>query len=155
MANMELLVKAWDVAHWELGEAFKGLPDADVWTRPHRKLSVGELAAHIAYGESAYMTGGKIASPLNNALANYYTDNLETPFQADLGAEELYKEVERVHEAAKTALLAETRDSADPNPLRGEWTWGQTLEYAVFHVSYHAGQIYSVRHLLGHQTEDN
>jgi len=25
----------------------------------------------------------------------------------------------------------------------------------VFHVAYHTGQAYSVRHLLGHETEDN
>jgi hypothetical protein len=52
MANLELLIKALDTAHWELGEAFKGLSDEDVWKRPHpRLLSVGELASHIAFWE--------------------------------------------------------------------------------------------------------
>jgi hypothetical protein len=35
------------------------------------------------------------------------------------------------------------------------YNYGEFLKYAVFHVSYHVGQIYSVRHLLGEETPDN
>ena len=53
MANLDLLVKAWDTAHWEFTQVFEGLADEDVWRRPDpRILSVGELAGHIAYWEA-------------------------------------------------------------------------------------------------------
>ena len=42
MASLDLVLKALDTAMWEMGEAFKGLPDANVWRRAHpRLLSVG------------------------------------------------------------------------------------------------------------------
>ncbi len=42
------------------------------------------------------------------------------------------------------------------DPYHVQWeTWGNLVQYQVFHVAYHTGQIYSVRHLLGHETEDN
>jgi hypothetical protein len=73
----------------------------------------------------------------------------------DLGAEALYAEVERIHEVAKAAIVALNPDSEDKNPYRGGWSWGQAIEYMGFHVAYHTGQMYSVRHLLGHETVDN
>ena len=36
-----------------------------------------------------------------------------------------------------------------------EWTYGAFLEYLVFHIGYHTGQMYSVRHLLGEPPPDN
>jgi len=157
MAALDLLVKALDTAHWELSEAFKGLPDGDVWKRADpRLLSVGELAAHIAYWEARSFVGeGVIESPLIVEAARYYTSNSTAPFTLPMGAEEVFGEVKRVHEAAKASFLANPHDSEDKNPNRDDWTWGWTLEYQAFHVAYHTGQIYSVRHLLGHETVDN
>lgn len=157
MANLELLVKALDTAHWEMSEAFKGLPDADVWRRAHpRLLSVGELAAHIALGEAQSFLGeGKVESPLFVPAARYYTANADEPFSLNLGAEELLGEVQRIHALCKAAFDADPKESAEPNPNRKDWTWGFTLEYMAFHVAYHTGQMYSVRHLLGHETVDN
>lgn len=154
MADLGLLLKAWDTAHWELGEAFEGLPDEDVWKRPHPwLLSVGEIAAHVAYVESAHVTGDATASPLLSSEARYYTVTLESPLDLGLSAQEVYQEVERIHGLAKAVFLE--KDGEEINPLRDEWTWGETLEHMVFHVAYHTGQIYSVRHLLGHATVDN
>lgn len=156
MANLDLLLKALDTAVWEMGEGFKGLPDADVWKRPSPPLlSVGELAAHVAYWEAKSFLGDGFESPLATAAAQYYTSNVESPLGLSLGAEEVYAEVRRIHDACKASFAANPHGSEDPNPNRGDWTWGFTIEYQVFHVSYHAGQIYSVRHLLGHETVDN
>lgn len=157
MANLDLLLKALDTAQWEMSEAFKGLPDADVWRRPDpRLLSVGELAAHVAYWEAHSFFGeGKIDSPLTLPAARYYTSNSVEPFELPLGAEETLREVQRIHALCKAAFVADPHDSEEPNPNRGTWTWGSTLEYQAFHVAYHTGQMYSVRHLLGHQTVDN
>jgi len=156
MAKLDLLIKALDTAHWELGEAFKGLPDEDVWKRAHpRLLSIGEVASHIAYWEDLGATGGNIDSPFMKEYAGYYNPAIDTPLVMEIGAEELYKEVERVHELAKAAMVAADLDSEDKNPYREGWTWRQTIEYMAFHVAYHTGQIYSVRHLFGHETVDN
>jgi hypothetical protein len=156
MATLEPLIAALDMAHWELGEAFKGLPDEDVWKRAHpRLLSVGELATHIAYWEDAGSTGGTSQSPFLEQYARYYTSSVDTQLVLNLGAAALYDEVERVHGTVKAALLAAQPDGEDKNPHRDGWTWRQTIEYTVFHVAYHTGQIYSVRHLLGHETIDN
>jgi hypothetical protein len=156
MANLDLLIKALDTTIWEMSEAFKGLTDEDVWKRAHpRLLSVGELAAHIAYWEATSFFGHSFESPLIISEAKYYTTNVQEPFELQLGAEAVLAEVRRIHEAAKASFLSNPHDSEEPNSNRGAWTWGFTLEYQVFHVSYHTGQMYSVRHLLGHQTVDN
>lgn len=157
MANMDLLLKALDTAIWEMGEGFKGLPDEDVWRRADpRLLSVGELAAHVAYWEAQSFFGEEsVESLLVTSAAKYYTGSVKEPFQLAMGAEEVYKEVQRIHSMCKEKFLAEPHDSEEINAGRGNATWGWTLEYQGFHVAYHTGQIYSVRHLLGHETVDN
>lgn len=157
MANLDLLLKSLDTAHWEMGEAFKGLPDADVWRRPDpRLLSVGELAAHVAYWETVSFFGeGGLDGPLAVSAARYYTSNSTEPFELPLGADEVLEELQRVHARCNAAFAADPHDAESPNPNRGDGTWGSALEYQAFHVAYHAGQMYSVRHLLGHQPVDN
>lgn len=153
---MQLLLKALDTAIWEMGEAFKGLPDEDVWRRAHpRLLSVGEIAAHVAYWESIAFMGEGFASPLVDSAARYYTSNVDELLTLGMTASEVYEEVKRVHGACKATFLELQPDAADPSPHRAEWTWGSLLEYQVFHFSYHTGQMYSVRHLMGHETVDN
>ena len=92
-----------------------------------------------------------IKSPLLNNAFRYYTTNVEAASQVDLTAAEVLAEVMRIHEAAKAAVVGKNME--DPHP---HWqTWGNLVQYQVFHVAYHTGQVYSVRHLLGHETEDN
>lgn len=157
MASLDILVKALDTAHWEMSEAFKGLPDNDVWRRADpRLLSVGELASHIAYGEAHSFLGiENTESVLVVNQVRYYPYTVSEPFELALGSEQLLKEVQRVHLMCKDSFTANPQDSETPNPKREGWSWGMTLEYMAFHVAYHTGQIYSVRHLLGHETVDN
>lgn len=104
MANMDLLIKALDSAIWEMSEAFKGLPDEDVWKRPHpRLLSVGEIAAHVAHWEAISFLGEGFETPLSVVQAKYYTSNVQEPFELSMGAEAVFAEVKRIHEAAKAA----------------------------------------------------
>lgn len=156
MSEIEIHLASLDAAIWELSEAFSGLPDADVWKRPDpRLLSVGELASHIAYWEAkSFLTEG-FDSPLVVEAARYYSSNVTEAFQLALGAQEVFNEVKRIHESSKAAILASGITPNDPSPNREGWTWGYTLAYQAFHVAYHTGQIYSVRHLLGHETVDN
>jgi hypothetical protein len=156
MANLDMVVKAWDTAHWEMGEAFKGLSDEDVWRRAHpRLLSIGELAAHVGYWEAQSFFGESFETPLSVGAARYYSANAAGPFTLPIGAEELYAELKRIHEACKAEFVAGPKDSEELNPHRENASWGWTIEYQAFHLAYHTGQMYSVRHLLGHETVDN
>ena len=157
------LIEAWDEAHREFAIALSGCPDGDLWKRAHpRLLSVGELAGHIAYWQAVWVTGNgnhspdlgqlPLRSPLVDNAFRYYTGNVEQPTQLELTTAQVLDEVARVHEAAKSAVSGKGKDDSYP----GQWrTWGNLVQYQVFHVAYHTGQAYSVRHLLGHETEDN
>ena len=149
-------MKSLDTAFWELGEAFKGMPDADLWKRPDPKLlSVGELAAHIAYGEAISFLGEDFASPLVSHLARYYPHSIEEQMILDMGAEEVYQEIMRIHEACKAAFQALNPNLDALSTTREGWKWEDIMVYMAFHVAYHTGQIYSARHLFGHETIDN
>jgi uncharacterized damage-inducible protein DinB len=163
MASLAPLIEAWDEGHWEFGIALGGLPDEELWTRPHaRLLSVGELTAHVAYAQAAWIGGNGsfrpdleqlfVKSPLVDQRFSYYNDNVANAASLELGTAEVLAELKRVHDACKSQLSDKQMEDAYP----GQWgTWGSLLRYQVFHVAYHAGQVYSVRHLLGHETEDN
>ncbi len=156
MAELELLIKGLDEAHWELSEALKDMPDADLWRRADpRLLSVGELVAHLAYGEAANLLGSQLESPLTAPQVRYYPYTVDEPLSLSMGAEAAYQELTRIHEACKAKLLVDRPNLDSQNPYRQDWTWGYSLRYMTFHVAYHTGQIYSVRHLLGHETVDN
>lgn len=163
MSTLAPLFEAWDEAHREFAIALGGLSDEDLWKRPHpRLLSIGELAGHVAYWQAVWTLGNgdarpdldqlPIKSPLLNDAFRYYTSNVEQAFRIELGTNEILKEVMRIHDAAKNALAGTGKEDTHP----GQWgTWGHLIQYQVFHVAYHTGQVYSVRHLLGHETEDN
>lgn len=156
MTVTEALLKAIDDAQWELSEALKFVPDGDVWKRPDpRLLSIGELAAHIAWGEAQCFFGDAFETSLNSPLSHYYSMNVQEPYALPLSALQIASEVERVHKACKEEFLKMSPDLESINVFREGWTWHYTLEYQAFHISYHAGQIYTVRHLLGHETPDN
>ncbi|MCU0317173.1 MAG: DinB family protein [Fimbriimonadaceae bacterium] len=147
--------KPMDSAIWEMSEAFEGLQDEDVWKRAHpRILSVGELATHVAFSEIRWLHE-TLSSPLVIKQASYYRESVDHPLTLPFGAKNLYNEVKRVHEACKSHILELRPDLSAVIPGREDWTWGYTLEYMAFHIAYHTGQIYSVRHLMGHETADN
>jgi len=168
VANLELLLKAWDSAIWEFTLVFEGLSDDDLWRRPHPKLlSVGELAGHVAYGAAVQTTEPPIdrtknfqeqmliKSPLVDPAFQYYSTEVDNPVTLDLTTEEVLNELKRVHELSKAQVTRANRNYDDKIQGRYDWTWGYLVEYMGFHAAYHAGQAYSVRHLLGHTTTDN
>src|SRR5688572_828125 len=156
MSNLAPLIEAWNEGHREFAIALGGLPDEDLWKRAHpRLLSVGELAGHVAYWQAVWTMGGgddrpelgmlQIKSPLLNDAFRYYTTNVDLPFKVELGTAQVLEALNRVHEDAKALLDGVGKD--DPYP--GQWgTWGNFVQYQAFHVAYHTGQAYSVRHLL-------
>lgn len=157
MSPIEVLNKALDSAFWELGEGFKGLPDEDVWRRPHPNLlSIGEIATHLAYWHVQSLAADvPHENPLVHAGGKYYTLNVGEPFSLPLGAEEVDHYLKEARRLTKAKVAELEVEMGSPSPYREGWTWGQVLEYQAFHVAYHAGQIYSVRHLFGHVTVDN
>lgn len=160
---MSVLIDAWDEAHRELSIAIDGTPDEDLWTRAHPKLfSVGELGGHVAYWQAVWALGTgdpnvpldslPIDSPLIAQSFRYYSHSVDSETQLGLTTAELQNEIMRIHAAAKVVALDMDFDS----PYPGNWrTWGNIVQYQAFHVAYHTGQVYSVRHMLGHETEDN
>ncbi len=165
MANVELLLKAWDMAHWEFGEALEGLEDADLWRRPAPALlSVGELIGHMAYCEATRFTGPAVSDdprgPLVDQVFSYYESQVANRVVLPIGVAQAAADLERIHESAvaKVRDLAPDSEALPPPGIQGMWegsNWGDLLNYMVFHVAYHTGQAYSARHLIGHRTKDN
>lgn len=160
-----------ELGYYEVGEAFKGLADEHVWKRPaERLLSVGELAGHIAHWEAVRLAGegGKpwpdpakcrVKSPLIDSRFRYYGITLANPPSEQhlaMTGEQVCTELLRVHQEAVAHFRALNPDPASHPPgWESWWTYGEFVKYLAFHVSYHTGQIYSVRHLLGEETPDN
>lgn len=162
-AYLELL----EQDYFEVGEAFKGLADENVWKRPAEGLlSVGELAGHMAYWEAVRLAGEgedlarcRVSSPLLDPRFRYYPTTIANPPSEQhlaMTAEQVRSELLRVHNesVAHFKSLNPDTDSRIPGCPTG-FTYGEYLKYAVFHNAYHTGQMYSVRHLLGEETPDN
>lgn len=164
---VEACLKLLKLGYFELTEAFKGLADENVWKRPAPELlSVGELAGHIAFGEATRLAGNgldpaecRISSPLIDRRFRYYPETLATPPSEQhltMTAEQVCQELLRVHDESLSHFKALNPDPDTQIPgCQTGFTYAEFLEYAVFHVSYHTGQMYSVRHLLGEETPDN
>ena len=170
---LDTYLRVLDLCYFEVTEAFKGLEDKHVWQRPDGGLlSVGELAGHVAYWEAVRFAGEgkegtsspdlskcKVSSPLIDPRFAYYPTTLATPpseAQLAMTAPEVRDELLRVHQESVAHLTALNPDLESPAPWwPSHSNYGEYLRYAAFHVAYHTGQMYSVRHLLGEQTPDN
>ena len=169
---VEAYLSVLDMGYFEVKEAFGGLADANVWKRPAAGLlSVGELAGHIAYWEAGRLAsdGGdhakpdlatcRVSSPLIDHRFGYYPTTIATsPSEQHLTmtAKQVCAELLRVHEESVVHFKALNPDlGTTPPGYPPNYTYGAFLQYAAFHVSYHTGQMYSARHLLGEETPDN
>jgi hypothetical protein len=167
MASLDIMIAALDEAHREFAFVFEGLADEDVWRRPDPNLlSVGELAGHAAHWEAVRFVGPgatnspdlsqvRIKSPLVDSRFRYYSTSIGEPVVLPMTAAEVLAEVTRVHHECKAAITQAAPDTEALFPGSNWATWGNILTYQAFHVAYHTGQAYSVRHLLGHTTTDN
>lgn len=176
---LEIYLKLLDQGYFEVGEAFRGLADNHVWVRPAPGLlSIGEIAGHVAYWEAVRLAGDdlgvplfgendsppdltkcEVSSPLIDNRFRYYSLTVDTsPSEEHLAmtAEQVGAELQRVHKEAVAHLRALNPDlNSAPSGWPANNTYGGFLEYLIFHIGYHTGQIYSVRHLLGEETPDN
>ena len=173
---VEAYLSVLELGHYELKIAFEGLADENVWKRPAEGLlSVGELAGHIAYWEAVRLAGEggwqplidhaadlakcRVSSPLIDHRFAYYPATIANPPSEQhraMTAAQVCRELVRVHEEAVAHFKARNPDlESIPAGWPPSHTYGEFLKYAVFHVGYHTGQIYSVRHLLGEKPPDN
>ncbi|SRR6266516_5770921 len=168
---VEAYLACLELAYFEVTEAFKGLADEHVWKRPAEGLlSVGEIAGHVAHWEAVRLAGEggepwpdlakcRVSSPLIDWRFRYYPTTIANPPSEQhlaMSAEQVCRELVRVHEEAVAHFKARNPDLESAAPgWPPPWTYREFLKYAVFHVSYHTGQIYSARHLLGEETPDN
>lgn len=161
MSFLDSQSQAWDSAHWEFSLVFEDLKDEDLWRRPDPKLlSVGELVCHMAYAQTSFATkldpACGIESPLAIDDARYYLYSVDSPLVLEMSVEEVAKEFDRVQKAAKAVFLRSGVDRETPLTFEGPGrTFGEFADYMIFHVAYHTGQAFSVRHLMGHRTNDN
>ena len=168
---VEAYLEVLELTYFEVQEAFKGLADAHVWQRPaDGLLSVGELAGHIAYWEAVRLAGdgrqntpldqqtSMVSSPLIDGRFCYYPmtlAHLPSEAQRAMTAEQVCRELLRVHEEGVAHFKALSPDLDSAAPGSPQFTYREYLKYASFHVAYHTGQIYTARHLLGEETPDN
>jgi hypothetical protein len=168
-AYLELL----EQGYYEVKFAFEGLADENVWKRPaDGLLSVGELAGHIAYWEAVRLAseGGnespeqnlaqcRVSSPLIDHRFAYYPMTLAaSPSEQHLAmtAGQVCQELVRVHDESVANFKALNPDVENSTPgWPANFTYAEYLKYASFHVAYHTGQMYTVRHLLGDSPPDN
>lgn len=175
---LEIYLKMLEEGYFEVQEAFKGLADEHVWQRPAEGLlSIGETAGHIAFWEAVRLAGEggweamfggtpehdapkcHVRSLLIDPRFRYQTTTLpESPSaeQQAMTAEQVCSELVRVHNESVAYFKALNPDlSSCPPGYPPNYTYRAFLTYAVFHIAYHTGQIYSARHLLGETTPDN
>ncbi len=177
---LEVYLRLLEQGYYEVKFAFEGLADENVWKRPAEGLlSVGELAGHIAYWEAVRLAGEggesepeangislqpdlakcRVSSQLIDHRFGYHPTSIAKPPSEQhlaMTAEQVCSELLRVHEESVAHFKALNPDLASHAPGCPQgWTYGTLLEYRVFHISYHTGQMYSVRHLLGEKTPDN
>jgi hypothetical protein len=167
MEMVETYLEMLEEGYYEIKFAFEGLADEHVWKRPAPGLlSVGELAGHHAYWEAVRLAGDRedptqccVSSPLVDPRFRYYPASIATsPSEEHLAmtADQVYQELLRVHRAALAHFKAVNPDPAARIPgCPTGFTYSEYLKYSVFHLAYHTGQMYSVRHLLGEETPDN
>ena len=158
---VETYLEILELGYFELGEAFKGLADENVWKRPaDGLLSIGELAGHIGYWEALRLAGeGIVQSPLLDTRFAYYPTTICTSPSEEhraMTATQVLSELLRVHQESLVHFKALNPELTSQIPgCPTGFTYGEFLKYLGFHIAYHTGQIYTVRHLLGEETPDN
>lgn len=168
--SLDALLEMLELSFYELQFAFEGLAHEHVWKRPAPQLlSIGEIAGHCAYWHMVRLVAPDandpdlsrcpVSSPLIDRRFRYYPGTLAEPPSEEhraLTAEQVYAELVRVHRETieRFKLLNPDLDTAPPG-CEPQFTYREHLKYQAFHIAYHTGQIYSVRHLLGEKTPDN
>lgn len=163
------LIEAWHWMYFETDLVLGGIRPENLHRRPGPGLlSISEHLAHVARSEGSIIRRYLLCesdedwqtSVLTRDVFGWPPTMLESPVEPDLAQitlKDVTEEYLRLHqgcyEAALTLIL--------PAEHRFDDAWDRVvtvrdrLRIAAYHVAYHCGQIYSVRHLLGEETPEN
>lgn len=155
--------------YFEADFLFDGLSESNLHRRPGQNLlSVSEHVAHLVRSEASiverYLWGRPeeewADSLMRRAKFGWPPTLLEQPVDSELAQlsiavvyEELMSQHARCYQSALALELSADFEFGD------DWDRCRTvrdrLRIAAYHVAYHAGQIYSARHMLGEETPEN
>ena len=163
------LIEAWHWMYFETDLVLGGIQSEHLHRRPALNLlSISEHLAHVARSEASiifrYLAGVEPhewpASPLTSERYGWPPTMLEEPLHSELSAMslgEITDEYLRCHD--QCYQLAKGLDLSADTSFSDSWdrvtTVRDRLRIAAYHVAYHHGQIYTVRHLLGEETPEN
>lgn len=163
------LIEAWHWMYFETDLVLGGIRPENLHRRPGPGLlSISEHLAHVARSEGSIIRRYLLGEPdedwqtsvLTRDVFGWPPTMLESPVEPDLAqmtlqavTEEYLRLHQGCYEAAQTLIL--------PAEHRFDDAWNRVvtvrdrLRIAAYHVAYHCGQIYSVRHILGEETPEN
>lgn len=163
------LIEAWHWMYFETDLVLGGVKAENLHRRPAPNLlSISEHLAHVVRSEASivcrYLARQEDSEWANTVLTKpifgWPPTMLEAPVDAGLaamGLEELTSEYLNHHD--KCYKLALSLDLSADYEFQDGWdrviSVRDRLRIAAYHVGYHAGQIYTVRHLLGEETPEN
>ncbi len=164
------LIRAWDWSFVDLDMAFEGLSLDTLHHRPNQNtISIAEIAAHTVYSEASIILRYLLGVPKEDwgdhlMLRDPYgwpPTILEHPPKPELLAmnpQEVKQSWRDQHQRILTAL--DGYDKGPDHRFQDEWSEAAPdvetrLRFAAYHVAYHIGQIYTIRHILGEDTPDN
>lgn len=168
-SEVHTLIEAWHWMYFETDLVLGGVKAENLHRRPAPNLiSISEHLGHVARSEASiicrYLAGQQDhewqTTTLTKPIFGWPPTMLESPVDPDLaamGLEELNAEYLNHHEMCYR--LALTLNLSPDHEFQDGWdrvtTVRDRLRIAAYHVGYHAGQIYTVRHLLGEETPEN
>jgi hypothetical protein len=170
VTEVETLLSCIESAYRDARLAFSGIREENLHRRPSPTvLALSEQASHIAQCEALILLGGLlqkpppewgITSPLLHERYDYPPRALAHPIPdalLKLSPGEIYPEMERVHRYVMEALKGFNRQAEEVilAPWGEEWSVREYLSYAGYHVAYHIGQVYCIRHFFGEETPNN
>lgn len=155
--------------YFETDLVLGGIKEENLHRRPAQNLlAISEHLAHVARSEASiicrYLAGQEDSewqnSVLTKPLFGWPPTMIEAAVDSELakmGLKEITDEYLNHHD--KCYRLALTLNLSPDHQFQDGWnrvtTARDRLRIAAYHVAYHAGQIYSVRHLLGEETPEN
>lgn len=167
--EVKTLIEAWHWMYFEADLLFEGLGEGNLHRRPGENLlAVSEHVAHLVRSEASIVERYLWGRPedewadtlMRKSQFGWPPTMLDQPVDSELATltvSEVYGELMSQHTRCYESALSLELDA--DFEFGDDWDRCRTvrdrLRIAAYHVAYHAGQIYSVRHLLGEQTPEN
>ncbi len=155
--------------YFEADLLFEGLSESHLHQRPAGNLlAISEHVAHVVRSEASiverYLLGHPEEDWANSLMRQkpfgWPPTLIESPVHPDLAQlsiQDVYESFLSEHRRCLESALKLNRPAS--YEFDDDWqrcvTVRDRLRIAAYHVGYHAGQIYTVRHLFGEETPEN